>query len=534
MLPRLLSAQFGLLDDAVLLSNAEQSLRDVHSVVQQFRGAGRFLPTTVFLRGLTFFFSDFSPLRWYLWSTFQLMAICLILAGIARRYGFSSLQILLSILFFLASPTMVESFYTLSKSEVPMVLLIAGAILLASNYKFTSNRFRNGATIALSFVLLLFSVGTKETTIILPFIFLLWGIISWIYLRRGRPYQVVWKSDMILFVGAVISCILYWLSRSMINFGSQGTYAGGYELFNPEKLLFNLFTLFGWLIRDYPYLFPLTIAAFFIRDLRESEHLFFTIRWAIWMVAWLGILLPWYYLSYYFLPFLFGSALFSGATLGKMLELLRSQRPLSLNTYSTDHEYRTSPASKLLIWGCCLAAFLLFLPSAINATAYGTEQLTFDRANWQIVEQVKELPANSNLFINVPSSLEYFYELELYVSEIYDRPDIKIMSYQPPVSLPSGDNIYIASPIFLNQVLPRVRALNGPNIIEWGRSLDGIVGTSELVYSTRIRRPVLDIGLHRILSLFEIGDMIGDSDRDVVVLTTMDYGWDLWKYSSPK
>src|SRR5215216_207374 len=532
MLPRILSAQFGLLDDAVLLLNAEQSITDLDSILHQFRAAGRFLPTTALLRGFVFSFSGFSPFRWYIWSTFELMAICLVLAYIARRHGFSILQALLSVLFFLASPTMIENFYTLSKSEIPMLLFISSAILLASSYRSAQNQFTKIMIMILCFILLLIAYGTKETLIVLPFIFLSWPAISWIYAKKAGEDQVSWQSDMILLVGSVIGGILYWVAQSMLGYSSQTTYAEGYQLFNAQKMLFNFLTLLGWLIRDYPYLLPLLISAFLLKPIREAGYLVFTVRWMIWMIAWLAILLPWYYLSYYFLPFLFGGALFSGAILGKMLELLRFKEVLSLTGDSKNSPYMPVTISRKWLWGCCITASLLVIPPAINANAYAKEQLTFDKANWQIVEQVRSLPANSQLFLNIPPEAEYFYEFQLYVSEIYGRPDIKIKACQPLISLPSGKDIYVASPIFLYQVLPRVRALNGPSIIEWRQSLNGLIEGSELIYSTRIRGPVLDIGFHRMLSFLKIGDMIGDSDRNMFVATTIDYGWDLWKYSS--
>jgi hypothetical protein len=190
--------------------------------------------------------------------------------------------------------------------------------------------------------------------------------------------------------------------------------------------------------------------------------------------------------------------------------------------------------SKKWLWGYCLASFLLIIPPTVNAIAYATEQLTFDKANWQIIERVKNLPANSRLFLNIPPEVEYFYEFQLFVGQIYDRPDIRIKPYQPLMPLPPGQDIYIANLVFLNQILPRVRALNGPDVIEWGRNLEGVTKDSKLIYTTRLRKPVVDVGLHRTLSFLGIGDMIGNSDRTVLTATTIVYGWDLWKYSPSK
>jgi hypothetical protein len=252
------------------------------------------------------------------------------------------------------------------------------------------------------------------------------------------------------------------------------------------------------------------------------------------MIAWLTVLLPWYYLSYYFLPFLFGSALFGGAVLGKLVELLRSETRSDTSIISKNFQNISGITSKKWLWVCCVITFLLIIPPAVNAIAYATEQLTFDKANWKIIEQVKSLPANSQLLINIPSEVEYFYEFQLYVSQICGRPDIKIKSYQPSYPLPPGEDIYIASPNYSQQVLPAVRALNALDVIAWGESLDHLTKQSELIHSIRIRRPIVDIGLHRILSFLQIYDLMGHSNRPIFVSITLDYGWDLWKYSPSK
>lgn len=61
MLPRILSAQFGLLDDGVLLLVAQTSLKNLASNLYGYQAAGRFLPTALFLRGVGFSFAELTP-----------------------------------------------------------------------------------------------------------------------------------------------------------------------------------------------------------------------------------------------------------------------------------------------------------------------------------------------------------------------------------------------------------------------------------------------------------------------------------------
>jgi hypothetical protein len=534
MLPRILSAQFGLLDDGALLLTAEYALSDLSSILYQFQAAGRFLPTVSLLRVFVFSFAGFEPQRWYIWSAFVLIIICFEMIYIIRQYNFSRMQALLSALFFVASPTVIESFYTLSKSEIPLLLLIASAILLATTYTSLSNPLTKIFIVIICFVHLLLSFGAKETAIVLPFLFLSWLLISWIYFRKTGEYRNLMQSDGILLVGSLIGCILYWTFRSMLGIGNSNYYSVDYQPLNIDKILFNFKALLGWLIRDYPYLLPTLLGIYFLKPLRNIKNTFFTWRLLSWMGAWALILLPWNYVSYYFLPFSFGSALFGGLILGEMLSLLLSKDSLDSKAYFEKYPAISRMTNRYRLGVFCVASLLLFIPPTLNAAAYATEQLVFDRANWQLVEQVTKLPKNSRLLVNLPSQHEYFFELGLFVGPILNRTDISIEAYQPQMVLDHEQDIYLASPAFVNQVLPRVRALNGLDVIESGRSLKNMTRDSELIYSTRIKRPVVDIGFHRILSFLKIGDMIGNSNRNVFVSTVINYGWDLWKYSSSK
>ena len=533
MLPRILSAQFGFLDDGVLLLHAQKSLSDPTSILYEFQGAGRFLPTALLLRMLVFFFAGFEPQRWYIWSMCVLIIICIEMAFMARRYSLNRIQALLSVLFFVLSPTMIENFYTLSKSESPLLLLIASAMLLATAFSSSSNRFMKTLVVILCFLLLLLSFGAKETAIVLPFLFLSWAMLSWIYFKRTGKYQDFVQSDSMLLIGSLIGCVLYWIVRSLLGIGNLSSYSGGYQLFNLEKLLFNFKDLLGWLLRDYPYLLPISLAVLLLKPLRQTKTTFFALRWFSWMGAWSLILLPWNYLSYYLLPFSFGSGLFVGTILGQMLTPLLSEGGSHPEMDIEKNRPIAGTVPKNWLFLLCAISFLLLIPPTANATAYATEQLVFDRANWQLLEQVVKLPKDSQLLVNLPSQEEYFYEIKILVGEVLHRPDISIEAYQPPMALNHQPNIYLANPVFMNQILPRVRGLNGPDVIEWGRCVEDNKDSSRKIFSTRLQRRVLDIGLHRLLVFLHSSDMIGYSDRGIVVKTSIIYGWDLWKLSQP-
>lgn len=534
MLPRILSAQFGLLDDGVLVLNSVQSFRDAGFLLRGFTGAGRFIPTTLLFRAIAFYFSGFDPQRWYIWQTIVLILICFGLAFIVRRHFPGSLAMGISVFFFLASPTLIENFYTLSKAEVPLILCMGGAILAAGYYTSWVNRVMKVFVVTLSFTCMLLSFGTKEIALILPFIFLSWQAISWIYSRKDGGYRDFLQSDFILLSGSLVGGAIYIILRQYIlglNDPDTYAYVGEYQLFNPAKMFFSFRNLLGWLLRDYAYLLPIFLASLFLKPLRHPRLVFSTVRWAIWMIAWLAILLPWGYLAYYLLPFLFGAAILSGIVLGQMASLLRSDGTSASTVESKKLQFATLPSNRNWIRFLFATAVILAIPSAINATAYATEQLTIDKANWQFVEQVSKLPPNSRLIINIPEEMEYFYEIQLFIGRILDRPDIQIKSYHVPVEQKPGQSIYIASPYFINQVLPSVRSIDSKSVEKFRQDLAPAVQDLDIIYSSRIEGPILDIGLHRLLFFLDTGDMMGYSARDIVESTTLVYGWDLWEYS---
>ena len=321
MLPRILSAHFGLLDDGVLVLNSIQSFRDATFILRGFSGAGRFIPTTLLFRAIAFYFSGSDPQRWYIWQTVILILICLELALIVRRYAPGRPAMFISVLFFLGSPALIENFYTLSKAEVYLLLCMSSAILISTWYTSLQNRIVKMLVVIASFTFLLLSFGTKETALVSPFVFLVWLLISWGQSRKNSEYRTFLHSDLILLAGSFVSGTIYLAVRHYVlelNNPAAYAYVGEYQLFNIPKILFNLMSLSGWLVRDYPYLLPVFLAAMFLRPLRQTKLLFAILRWTVWMIAWVAILLPWGYLGYYFLPFQFGAAVLSGIILDRI------------------------------------------------------------------------------------------------------------------------------------------------------------------------------------------------------------------------
>lgn len=535
MIPRLLSAQFGLLDDGVLLLNAKASLTDPSLLWSQFQMTGRFVPVASFLRALFFYIAGFSPLRWYLLSLLELLIIVLLIYLIARANKASRLQILFSVLIFIASPSSIENFYTLGKSEIPLLIFISSAIVLSTRYSSSLKSLSKAINIIFTFIMLLLGFCAKETANILPFVFLLWVIISYFaYKKSGEDRENI-KRNLILLICSLISCAVYWALRNWFGITNlfSGTYTEGYQVFNFNKIITNFSILIGWIIRDFPYLIPVVLSVLLIKPLRQSRILSLLLKWGVWCVAWAGVNLPWNYVSYYFLPFLFGTALISGFTFGKVIELLWVELKTGINQTA---RIRWSNSKRFIFYGLLgsvIITSLLIVPPVLNTYAYAAEQLTFDRANDRFIRRVIKLPQGSVLYIDLPEKVEYFSEIKLLVGQIYNRKDLIVKPYQPFITTDNNIKTYIASPIYLNQVLPRVRAMNGPDIATWRACIDKELFNSHTIFATRINIPIIDIGLHRILFHSTWNDLIGFSDRKIIENKEMTYGWDIVEFIDP-
>jgi hypothetical protein len=292
-------------------------------------------------------------------------------------------------------------------------------------------------------------------------------------------------------------------------------------LLNLEKLFLNFSSLLGWIVRDFPYLIPVLAAILFIKPLHQPKTLAIILKWGLWMTIWAGILIPWYLLAYYLLPFLFGAALLSGMVLGKLIYLAWPRLAMASKAG------QLSQRSNQLGLSILAALILIFLlPPTINASAFATEQLSFDLANWRFINNMASLPTNSRLVINLPENIEYYYEIKLWIRELLKRDDLVIEGYQPPVQPSGQQNTYIATIVFANQILPSVRTYHAGLLSIWKTCLQNEADASHKVFSSKVIRPVFDIGLHRLLSFLKMGDLLG-VERPIFFYTKMTYGWEV-------
>ncbi|MBM3773082.1 MAG: hypothetical protein FJW27_17710 [Acidimicrobiia bacterium] len=190
MLPRLRSPQLGLFDDGVVLQLAEGMPKDWSVAIELTRNTGRFMPGYWLFYGMRHMLFGVHPLALFLinWLVLVVTTICLVrfvrLAGGSRRASFAA-----GLLFVLCGPV-IEHFYTLTKSEVPLTLWLAAALpLVAASPRLWGAGRRAAARLGLLFVFVLMACLTKETAVVLVPI-----SASWFLLQRLRGDVEKWES----------------------------------------------------------------------------------------------------------------------------------------------------------------------------------------------------------------------------------------------------------------------------------------------------------------------------------------------------
>jgi len=488
MLPRLLSPQFGLLDDGVTLrAVADVGSNDWTAAFTIARGSGRFFPSYFLFFYLVHALVGVNPFLFFAVNYAVFAAITGGLIGLVRLMGGTPFQAWAAGIFFVVSGPAVESFYTLSKPDPPQLLWVVISLLIAAVGVRSRNRWARLAGLAATTGALLVADTTKETGIVTVTVALGWLVVGRLGLdpARDEPY-LTWRRRYVL--ASLLAAAGFFALRAY--FGepplSQGEYSRLYRL-EGVLGLGSLVDALALLSRDLAYLAPLAMLAVVLRITRPRPQRPLLLDAVVWMCGWLAVYLPWsWVVEYYLLPFAFGAAAFCGVVAGEAFQALRDER-------------RRGVRATVAV---CVGAFLVLFPlSMANVATNAAIQLAVDAANYQLVRFISALPKGSVVSVNMPNPNEYAYEIGLHVRQTEGRPDIAVDYFETGAgaSRAGAAGGYVATVVMKNQVVPGVRIpMNEGGAGELGQTLTRALGDGrEPVFRIRGRVQLMMVNLHR-------------------------------------
>jgi hypothetical protein len=523
MLPRLAAPSFGLLDDGLI--PAVSSHAQPEASWQFDKVTGRFRPLFWLWLVAQYRLWGPSPLAFFLTLAAALAATAvLITEGVALASRDRLAGFLAGLAYVLAPPT-IENYYTVSKSEPWLVLVLTLSVYLllqaldVADRDVAKSRRRLGGAAAC----LLAGYFWKETALALVIASGLWLAGTWYRDRRLTARQ----SRIVLgyFLASLACAAIYGAAYAFSGTSSigSGTYSVHYML-ALDTMVKGALRHLAFAVRD----FPLLLIAGAVWAAREAsgrrEHSARARRLALgslaWVAAWTVILLPWRAtFEYYLLPLSAGAAALTGLALAA---LLRTETP-PLGWFS-----RTALAA-----GAALTVVVL-----LNSSTNARLQLAVDASNAEVLEFVAaEAPKSASVLVNLPERSEYLIELGEHFARLRGRPDLDIRALR---GAGAAARALILHPIMRQQPAPTVRLgfaeADGPSrmaeLERWAPQRPA------LVYR-RIREvPVINVAIETVVCpLLLAADVLDGvscaAPRPAIDRRTFQYGWEVYAVVAP-
>jgi hypothetical protein len=523
MLPRLLSPQFGLLDDAQTMRAVGHVSDNWTSAFTMAHGDGRFFPSYYLFFYLIHALVGLHPALFFAANSAVLAATTAGLIGLVRLMRGTPFQAWAAGIFFVVSGPAVESFYTLSKAEPPQLLWLMISLLVATAGHRSRNRWARLGGLAATTGALLVADTTKETGIVTVAIAVGWLVVGRLCLdpAHDEPHLACRRRFVLaslLAAAAFFALRAYSGGPSL----SQGAYS---RLYRPEVATIwgSLVDALALLSRDFAYLAPLAVLVVVLRMTQPRPKRPLLLDAVVWMCGWLGVYLPWpWVLEYFLLPFAFGAAAFSGLVVGEAIRALRDDR-------------RRGVRATVAV---CVGAFLVLLPLSIaNVVTNGAIQLAVDAANYQLVRFISALPKGSTVTVNMPSVNEYVYEIGMHVRQTEGRPDILVDSFETEAGARRAGSAegYVATLVMRRQVVPGVRIpMNERTAGELGQTLTRVLSDGrEPVFRIRRRVQLTMVNLHH-----PVCALLGEWTERVychwpapfIDTRAFSYGWNVYRH----
>ena len=520
ILPRLISPQFGLLDDGRSLTIAQGIVHGKWDLSWDVI-AGRARPVYWAAFAFWYLLAGGHAFWYFLGNLIVFSATTFLLVRLVIVLGGSNLQAWLTGLVFALSTPVIENVYTLSKGENFQVLLLVGAIGLVVMAVKSAQGVRYSLLLVSAALLLLVACFTKENTLVMLPISLVWWSIAWLgRWRHISSAPFVEKVTRWIMLSSLVSGLVFYLGRTLLLSSKiLGVGQSSEFSFAPSQILNSIVRWGGWMLRDYLWLLPMGIMVLVVCLLQR--------RWprsglwwlaGVWMVFWLGLYLPWHFaLEYYLLPFAAGTAVLTGVMLVEIIDLLKQ------------------PSR---IWrGMSIAALtlttLLLLVTQANSFTDASVQLAQDAANSRVLEYVVDnAPEGSLVIVNIQLANEYIEQMQLMLANFYHRPDLKLVNYQGEdlsLLMTQSHTTYFLLADLENQPKMTVRmGLDEPSLQVWNANiLPALSSWRDVLQVTKDQR-ILTVDFPRLLCSIIYRENYCSAGTGLVNYEQFQYQWSVY------
>jgi hypothetical protein len=521
MLPRLISPQFGLMDDGRAISIAQGLLHGKFDLSWDVI-SGRARPIYWLAFAFWYVLVGGHPFWYFLGNLIVFSTTTFLLIHLVDTLGSSKLQAFLTGLVFVLSTAVIENIYTLSKAENFQLMLMVSAISLEILAARASKPSRSRLLILAATLVLLVTCFTKESTILLVPISLVWWAVAWLGVRRhvsSAPF--IEKVSRYLLLSSLVSGVFFYIGRTAFLKASQILGVGqssGFS-FDLGNILNGVVRWGGWLLRDFIWLFPMLLIVL-IWCLVKRRWPRSGLWWlaVVWMAFWLGMYIPWRFaVGYYLLPFAAGTAVLSGELLVEILEMVNQSAA---------------------VWkGVGIAALvftaLLLIASQANSFTDAQIQIAQDSANARVLEYVAEnAPQRSQVVVNLQIANEYIEQMQLMLANYYNRPDLTLVNYHnedmSKMKIQARLTYFLVAEL-ANQPKMTVRmGLDEPSLQVWNASVLPDLASWNKVYQVTETPRILTFNYPRLLcSLINRGNYCAAGEK-LVNPARLLYQWSVY------
>ncbi len=517
MLPRLFSAQFGLLDDGNTIT-VSQSIQAGTWQPGWENNSGRFRPTYWLYYAAIYTLFGNSPVGFFLSHTVLLAATTALMICLVFIVSGDQLQAWLTGIFFVISGPVIENFYTLSKDEPIQVFCMVAGLLLIVLFGRAKSIWKKVLYFIVAMIFLEIAWLAKETTLALVPIGLGWLIVGWVLQKfhLGKAYisQRLFTLAAILLTGLVFFLLRsYYIHVGITQMGYSSQYIP-----QIRAMLSTGLSYVRWLIRDFLYIIPLIVwLAYNLIRKRRIEKFLWYVDAAIWVAAWFVIFLPWIYVQeYYLYPLTVGSSIFAGLVMSQLIKSLRMSTKIDT----------------VFISACLVACSILLGVLFLNNVTAARIQLTVDSVNKEVVDFLAlNTPANGQVLVNLYPRSEYIPEMKMHFARLYQRPDVNVSLYTSE-KLAKTVQTFVVSPDIDNQPLLTVRLgfseLDSDHRNDSLQKSLGGAGNPVLTFERSFR--MLNIDLPQVFCPFFKSHQYCSQETNIVDHRILTYRWFIYNY----